>query len=186
MPQEYSPAEEVAEVARDLIDGDHTHLSTVRVEYVFASEPLKEKGKIVWGRAKKVGGLNAWLAAGTRKHDASQPEEFFVIEICKRTWDQLDDKSRKALVDHELTHCEVDLDTSKLSIRPHDLEEFNSIVRKYGLWRADVKLFVDSVKQKQLFDDGERGDEIIMKVDGKEVDITSQMNKARRRREASA
>jgi hypothetical protein len=153
MPQKFSPAPEVEDVARRLIDDFHPHLSTIRIDYVFASEPLKEKGKVVWGRAKKIGGLNAWLASETKFREAATPEEFFVIEICKQTWQQLDEKSRRALTDHELSHLDVDMETGKLSLLPHDLEEFNSIVRRYGLWRADVEFFIRAANgQKDLFE----------------------------------
>jgi hypothetical protein len=153
--QEYQPAPEVEDVARRLINDFHSHLATVRIDYVFAVEQLKEKGKLVWGRAKKISGLNAWLASETRMREAASPEEFFVIEIHKQTWQMLDEKSRKALVDHELHHCDVDMETSKLSTRPHDLEEFNAIVRRYGLWRDDIEFFIRAAKERErgLFDD---------------------------------
>src|SRR5262245_66584583 len=106
MPQKFQPAPEVEDVARDLINAHHSHLATVRIDYVFASDPLTEKGKVLWGRAKKVGGLNAWLASEAKFRDPVQPEEFFVIEIQKSVWQQLDQTSRRALVDHELTHCD--------------------------------------------------------------------------------
>lgn len=171
MPQEFQPAPEVEDVARDLIDAHHSHLATVRIDYVFASEPLKEKGKIVWGRTKKIGGLNAWLASDDKRRDAVLPKEFFVIEICKPVWRQLDEKSRKALVDHELTHCDIDPENSKLSLRPHDLEEFNVIVRRYGLWRADVQLFLEAAKERErgLFDDGDVFDRV---ADGPDVTVS--------------
>lgn len=155
MPQEYQPAPEVEDVARDLINDYHPHLATVRIDYVFAGEPLKEKGKVVWGRAKKVTGLNAWLASEDKNPDAAPPEEFFVVEIHRGTWLMIDEKSRRALVDHELYHLDVDIETSKLSIRPHDLEEFNAVVRRYGLWRVDVELFINAANQRErsLFDE---------------------------------
>lgn len=177
MPQEYSPAPEVEEIARDLIYSDHTHLASVRVEYIFASEEIKQNGKVVWGRAKKVTGLNAWLASEFERRDAKEAEEFFVIEIVRPIWLQLTEKEKKALVDHELTHCEVDLDTSRLSIRPHDLEEFTSIVQKHGLWRSDVEVFVEAAKQKPLFDRGY--DKVTMIVGEKEVDITDHLEASR-------
>lgn len=185
MPQEYSQAPEVKDVADDLIDLYHSHLATVRIDYVFVSETLREKGKDVWGRAKKVSGLNAWLADPGRDNAASVPDDFFVIEIAKAIWLQLDDKSRKALVDHELHHLDVDLDTGKLSLHPHDLEEFNGIVRRYGLWRADVEMFLEAAKQKeQLFD--EEDDTRVTLIHGdREVDITDHLERTRRR-EATA
>jgi len=141
MAQEYAPAPEVEAVAQELINNEHSHLGPVRIEYVFVSECPKVAGKIQWGRAKKVSGLNAYLAARTQQ--PGTPDDFFVIEIVKPVWEQLDEKSRTALVDHELTHCWVD-DEDGLSIKAHDLEEFNSIVRKYGLWRADIEMFIEA------------------------------------------
>jgi hypothetical protein len=156
MPQEYQPAPEVEEVARRLINDFHSHLATVRIDYVFTTEQLKEKGKVVWGRAKKVTGLNAWLASEDKLRDAVEPEEFFVMEIHRATWLQIDEKSRRALVDHELCHFWVG-ENGSLSIAAHDLEEFNAVVRRYGLWRADVEFFIKSAKERErgLFDDGD-------------------------------
>lgn len=150
MPQEYAPVPEVAKVTRQLINNEHSHLGPVRIEYVFVSECPKVAGKIQWGRAKKVSGLNAYLAS--ENQEPGIPDEFFVIEIVRPVWTQLDEKSKKALIDHELTHCWVD-DEDGLSIKPHDLEEFNAIVRKYGLWRDDVELFIEAAhasKQRDL------------------------------------
>jgi hypothetical protein len=164
MPQEYQPAREVEDVARRLINDYHPHLASVRIDYIFCTEQLKEKGKVVWGRAKKVSGLNAWLASEDRNPDAATPDEFFVVEIHLGTWLMLDEKSKKALVDHELHHLDVDIDTSKLSLLPHDLEEFNSIVRRYGLWRDDIEFFIRAAngKERGLFDD--RADQVLDRV----------------------
>jgi putative metallopeptidase len=189
MPQEYSPAPEVEDVARDLIHLYHTHLATVRIDYVFATEALKEKGKIVLGRAKKVSGLNAYIAAKDRGYESSQPEEFFVIEIHRGSWLQLSEKQRKALCDHELHHLDVDLDTNKLSLKPHDLEEFNAIVRRYGLWQPDVEFFVRAAREKErgLFEEEEGNREytqVTMQVGGKSYDITERLDAERRHRES--
>ncbi|HKQ90868.1 MAG TPA: putative metallopeptidase [Blastocatellia bacterium] len=152
MPQEYQPAPEVKEVARRLIDDFHTHLATVRIEYVFCVEQLKEKGKVVWGRAKKVSGLNAWLADEDRDYGAKSPDDFFVVEIHRATWLMIDEKSRRALVDHELCHFWVD-ENGNLAILGHDLEEFNAVVRRHGLWADDIKFFLEAAgRQKELFD----------------------------------
>jgi hypothetical protein len=137
-------------VANRLIDKHHSHLGPIRIEYYFLSEPIEERGKDVWGRARKVTGLNAYLALPVKPEQAIEPKGFFVIEIVKHVWGQLDEKSKLALVDHELCHCWVD-DEGNLKITPHDLEEFNSIVRRYGLWRDDVVAFLDAAQGK-LFD----------------------------------
>ena len=147
MAKEFEPAPEVEEVARDLINDYHTHLAPIRIEYVFVNECPKERGKAVWARAKKISGLNAWLAQPARR-ELTEPEEFFVIEVAKPIWLQLDGKARRALVDHELTHCDVD-SADRLAIRPHDLEEFNVIVRRHGLWRVEVEAFLEAARERQ-------------------------------------
>ena len=44
-----------------------------------------------------------------------------------------------------------DLETDnpiKLSVKPHDLEEFSCIVRRHGLWREDIEDFVNAALKK--------------------------------------
>jgi hypothetical protein len=156
MAQEYAEAPvEVVELANRLINSHHTHLEPIRIEYLFLSEPILERGKDVWGRARKVTGLNAYLAARERPQEAIEPRGFFVVELVKNIWNQLDSKSKDALMDHELSHCWVN-DDGSLAIKPHDLEEFNSIVRRHGLWRADIESFLNAAReQRSLFTDNE-------------------------------
>lgn len=134
--------DEVGPIARGAIDDWHPHLGPIRIEYVFVLDAPRKNGKVLWAQAKKIGGLNAWLAQ-EKLGEQPEPAEFFVIEVVKQIWDQLDEKSRLALLDHELSHCWVD-DNGKLSIQAHDLEEFNAVVRRHGLWRDDVQLFFEA------------------------------------------
>ena len=145
---EYTQAGDVGRIAEKLIDNYHTHLSGMRMEYIFLSESPKAKGKEVWGRAKLITGLNAFLATPTPE---SEPEPFFVIEISKPVWDVLDANARKALVDHELSHCELDEETGTPKIITHDLEEFGGVIKRWGLWRDSVEQFVEiGIAAKQL------------------------------------
>ncbi|HMV51003.1 MAG TPA: putative metallopeptidase [Blastocatellia bacterium] len=150
MANQYSPAPEVEQIAQALILDYHTHLSTARIKFVFCAEPSKRRGQIVWGKAKLVTGLNAWLV--TPEDERSEdPEPFFVLEIARLIWDQLDDKAQRALVDHELSHFDVDIDSGDYRLMPHDLEEFTSVVRRHGLWRPEVSEFVKAgAKQARL------------------------------------
>jgi predicted metallopeptidase len=152
MAQGYEPApQEVVELANDLIYEHHSHLGPIRIEYLFVSEPIVERGKEVWGRAAKVTGRNAYLAARERPQEAIEPRGFFVIELVKKVWELLDKKAKTALLDHELEHCWVK-DDGSLVIVPHDLEEFNNIVRRHGLWRVDIETFLAAAEgQRRLF-----------------------------------
>lgn len=153
----YFNAPAVEEIANDLIEKYHQHIIdfSVRIRYVFVDTTPVSKGKEVWGTCRKVTGLNAFLEDG--KQDG---EPFFVITISKDVWDVLPQDKQIALVDHELCHVSAeakqqkdeadgdsDLETDnpvKLSVKPHDLEEFSCIVRRHGMWREDIQDFVEA------------------------------------------
>lgn len=142
----YSPAPEVRAIADSLIPEHHEHLRRygVRIEYRFCAKPQKEKGRVTLGRARRITNLNAYLAGKPDRRTGELLEKpFFVITVFETAWKYgLSEKQRTALVDHELSHCwaEEDEETEevKLSIRPHDVEEFNAVVRRHGRWLEDV------------------------------------------------
>lgn len=162
----YRPAPAVERIAKDLIADHHVDLDGVRIEYVFRDKHTKSNGKPVMGKARKISGLNAYLGRGykdvtlttdgfsTRAGDIVDAEDFFVIEIAEDIWATLDQGQRVALVDHELTHCattyDEDADEVKLTIRPHDLEEFRSVVDRHGLWHPDLSRFAEVIPFQQL------------------------------------
>lgn len=163
----YCYSEELAEIGRRLVAQHHPDLvnfGAVEIRYIFRSEASKSNGKVVWGKARKVGGLGAFLAMDTDDAPTGEPpddpaEAFFVIEIAHDVWLLLSPKQKVALVDHELCHLSVALDEAgavRLSIRPHDLEEFEAILSRHSLWRPDLESFaVVAAKQLSLLQDGE-------------------------------
>jgi hypothetical protein len=142
MATEYQEAPEVKKIATMLIDSDHPHLMGARVEYVFVSPTPKSKNKDIWGRARKITGLPAWLSTEPTFRD-NVPDPFFVIEISKEIWDAIPSEQKLALVDHELSHCGYDDEKDCITTMSHDVEEFTGIVKRHGLWRSDVKRFVE-------------------------------------------
>lgn len=146
---EYRPAPSVQRIAEDLIREHHDHLADVRIEYAFRDKAAKKAGKTVFGTARKVGGLNAFLATDTDETGSDEVDDFFVIEIAEDTWRILDQFQRVALVDHELCHCVIEHDEEtgepKLKLKGHDLEEFRSIVDRHGLWEPELVSMADSM-----------------------------------------
>lgn len=156
---EYQVADEVAKVARPLIKNFHPHLNGMTIVYLFmnkrdkktgASVMPKSKGKALLGQAKLVSGLNAFLVSGATRTDGDEIEPFFVLLITKTAWERMKAKQREALVDHELAHMGIDDESGRPVILPHDLEEFNAIVRRHGLWSEDVQEFFKAAKQMPL------------------------------------
>lgn len=142
----YSEAPEVEVIARELIETTHPHLAGVRIDYLFRDTAVVSGGKVKYGSARKAQGLMAFMS----KEEAP----FFIIEIAQDRWADLPVKAKIALVDHELCHCGVEdvLDgeeviDQKLFMIKHDLEEFNDIVRRHGLWRADVSAFAAALSE---------------------------------------
>ena len=154
---EYTSAPDVAAIAETLIAQHHSHLDGIRVEFVFRDKAAKKNGKEVGGTARKVTGLNAFLARdGEQGGDYS--EDFFVIEIAEDIWTDLTPHQKRALVDHELMHCTIELDEKtdalKLGIRGHDIEEFAEIVQRHGVWSRDLVDFAAATKEQlDLFHD---------------------------------
>ena len=157
----YRPAKEVEDIALDLIPKYHGHLTdfNIKIEYAFVSKAPKSNGKEVWGTCRKITGLTAYIS------DNNSDEPFFVITISEPIWDILPKDKKIALVDHELCHAwaeanqsedDDEADPVKISLRPHDLEEFACIVRRHGVWRDDIEAFVNAALKSK---DGDANDE---------------------------
>lgn len=159
MPQEYRPASEAKELAIELVaEVDcHRHLIDYRVEFIFLTESVKSKGTELWGRPRVVSGLNAWLATPDQPDSARKPTSFFVIEISESVWNVINDRQRKALVDHYLSSCRTNEgeDSTGLRIAYPDVVEFSGVIERHGLYRDELEKFVNKaleVRQQGLFD----------------------------------
>lgn len=155
---EYWRAPEVERIANELIVKHHDHLSRtdVLIKCVFRDPPAKSRGKLVLGKARKVSGLSAYLVGleHNDRLDDGEPHDFFVVEIAHEPWQGLTGRQRHALVDHELCHLDVELPDDegdrKLCMRSHDLEEFEEVVKRHGLWQPKVVQFAETAKSAQL------------------------------------
>lgn len=146
MPVTYTPAPEAAKIGRQLIATHHQDLDSERIEYIFRSEAAITAGRAIWGKARKISGLNAYLATVPDGEDPPEDgvDPFFVIELAADIWETLSGKERIALVDHELSHCQIRLNASGTptpTIVPHDVEEFEGVIRRHGLWNTGVRHF---------------------------------------------
>jgi predicted RNA-binding protein YlqC (UPF0109 family) len=156
----YKPAPPVEQIGRKLIGKHHTDLADVDVVFVFRSEHAERHGQQVWGKARKVSGLNAFLyhlAAATGAgeqplQDEDSVEAFFVIEIAEDIWWILTPAQKEALVDHELSHCRTKLNKDEqivLYVAPHDVEEFASVLGRRGMWRPNIRALLKAAKAGQ-------------------------------------
>lgn len=144
-------AREVKDIARELITDFHPYLADETIVYIFRSEHSEKDGDAVYGTAKKVSGLNAYLAFrsihGGEEDGPIAPESFYIIDIAHDVWLALTGPQRIALVDHELSHIGAD------GMRGHDVEEFRGVIERHGLWRPNLVDFIAAAQQEPLFDD---------------------------------
>lgn len=69
-----------------------------------------------------------------------------ILEIDWEIWRRFKAEQRLALIDHELHHLVYDLEKERLGIVGHDVEEFGSIVRRWGLWRPNLVTFAGAAR----------------------------------------
>lgn len=126
MTYEQAP-QSVVNLVEAIINEFHPELSGVDIGVLFKDEATKKGGKLVLGQARKAPPI---LKAYEYLH--------FLIILAKDQWDRMTAPQRRALIDHELCHCLYDYEREQASIRPHDIEEFNEIIDRHGLWTSDL------------------------------------------------
>ena len=132
-------------LVRDLVAEFHTDIAEAKIALCWINSVKPDRdGHLLWGRAKKIGELEKEF----HEHD-------FVIILNKQVWRTLPEKGKRALVDHELSHCGVECDEKtgepRYHTKKHDVEDFVGVVRRHGLWKSDLEQFVNAaLKREQM------------------------------------
>lgn len=144
--EEKDPAWKILE---EVVGKHHSHLAEAKIALVYEHDMKADRdGHMVLGRARKVGKLERSF----REHD-------FTILLNAQAWAVFPESAKRALLDHEHCHCgskSNDAGERTYYIRKHDLEEFEEVVRRHGIWRSDVLRFVNAAlerEQRPLFPD---------------------------------
>lgn len=154
----YRKAAAVQMVADDLIFEHYPELDAVGVRCVFIDKTAKSKGREVWARAKKVGGLNGFLAYGEDNlPDSYSEHEFFVIEVSEEKWERLKAPARRAMIDQQLSSCEIEHDEETgfvkgLAVVGPDVAVNREIVERHGLWFEELAELVEAGAEQLTLD----------------------------------
>jgi len=139
----------VVAVADDIRKAFHEEIAEAEIAWVFIETAPQKGGTLRLGVAKKSSPLYRALA----KVD-------FAIVISKDTWDDMSVAQRRALLDHELSHCAPKENKKGERVgwrtRRHDLEDFTSVVGRHGLLWSAQRLYIEAASNKQLELDLER------------------------------
>ena len=68
-----------------------------------------------------------------------------LIVLAEDEYSRMNSLRRKALIDHELCHIILNPNTSNWTTKAHDINEFNEIIERYGLWSTDLMLIGPTV-----------------------------------------
>jgi hypothetical protein len=130
----------------------HDHDMTVAI--LMKEGELKLRSQLVAGLAALPDAQGAMkpLFAWLLEDKLGYPPDFLII-LSADFWAEASDRDREALVVHEALHCGHAKDaygslrfnsstgSPIIGIMPHDVEEFEAVVRRYGAWTPDLKTF---------------------------------------------
>ena len=119
--QKFFEADEVKEMGKWIINKWRTDLRNISIAYVFKQKASKSGDNVTLGAAKTESDLNKVL----HTYEA-------VIIIGFDTWVGMDLDQKLRLVDHELEHLAIDAEKGKLGTVPHPVEEFPSVIQRWG------------------------------------------------------
>lgn len=147
-------------MVRELVELYHEDLRDARIAVAFNLNWRPDvDGRLTVGKIKRATDLDRELASFD-----------LVLIVLRRFWndDETTDAQRRALLDHELQHATLALDSDlepiedergrkQYRLRKHDIEEFSAVVERHGLYKKDLERFAKSImksKQGSLFDQG--------------------------------
>ncbi len=141
---------------------EHVHLREAVIGALWTNVPNAKNGRIVLAQAEKGDpmAMGKWAKARARLQVTEWFGEIpdFILTFDAGYADSCSDAEMCALVEHELMHCGQAVDEfgqPKFSqstglpvwtMKGHDIEEFTSIVRRYGADAAHARAFIDAAK----------------------------------------
>lgn len=139
---QYTDAEMVEQIARELIPTYHPEIASANMRFVFKTKPSMKNGRPVMGTVRKVSGVMKYLT-----------EIDFLMEVALECFNPLSAEQRRALVDHLLERCTGDEDQQdsgapmKWKLREPDVQEFSTILGRYGAWNDGLVAFQNAMQQ---------------------------------------
>lgn len=127
-------------ILEDVLENNHAHLKEAKVGIAWRlGWRINTDGHLKLGQCRKRGDLD-------RELDGFD----FIVLLNKEAWPTLNPKQKRAVIDHELCHAQIvidsdgqpkknDRDRLVCRIKGHDTEEFRAVVERHGLWTADLE-----------------------------------------------
>lgn len=139
-------------IARELIDTDecleYIRESNVTIVYLSSELEKKSKRKLVFGECEKVPDRYKWAVPCD-----------FTITVFEPNVERFTGEQLRILIFHELLHIGIEKDGNEESyfVRPHDIEDFEEVLRRYGMRWADDAIGEVERAGSRYSDDDEEG-----------------------------
>lgn len=186
---------ELYALMEELIDEFHDHLIGAKIALAWChSWKPDPDGILTLGKCKKAADLDRQL------HNRD-----FVILLNHAVWTvaEFTDEQKRALLDHELCHADIALDSEGESqvtadgrtvyrIKKHDLEEFQCIVERHGCWKKHIEEFARAALERgrsPLFasDEGDDDTKVSISLGGEPpIELGTMKEATRKMRRAAA
>jgi hypothetical protein len=131
----------VYNVMAELINEYHSDLRNCKIKCLFYDKPRKRSGKVILATAEAVSPKFNYLTGID-----------FIISVYVEAWGIMVDQEKKALLDHELTHCFIGENKDGepvYTILPHDVEDFRVIIERYGAdWADNIHVNDDDIEEE--------------------------------------
>lgn len=121
--------EEYAKIAKRLIDREplleFIRQSEATILYLSSDKEKKSRGRLVAGECECINPKYKWAIPCD-----------FTITVYEPNVITFNDEQMEILLFHELLHVKIDINddgTEKYSVNPHDVEEFRTIIDRYGI-----------------------------------------------------
>ena len=136
----------------------HKHLAMLNIFPIFIEKDnLDYAAKVC--KTSKTG--NLYASIGTCITGSIEEKPAVLVDVLliinKDAWIVMTDEQKLACIDHELTHVHVDEDSGKVSLLPHDVEEFASVIERHGLWREELKMMNKAVNRNRQVEGADEG-----------------------------
>lgn len=137
-PRGFALSDEVADVARDIIDAHATmaDLGQLRIAYLFNYARTRGDARGMHTVAKAIKAPALWSTLS--EYDGA-------VWVQADAWASMNDRQHRAVVLHELLHFLVD-EQGKLTLVLHDVEEFTQVVAEYGPWEGGLDAMAEQFR----------------------------------------
>ncbi len=135
--KEFIEDESLIELANKVIeDNNLDYLNGVRIKYLLVTPQIS---KTCVGRCIKSSVELKYFS-----------ETDYLIEFSNKVWEKIDEKTKEFVMLHELKHILIinkEDGETVMSLAPHDVQDFSSILKKYGVdWFTNFSTQVSSIQ----------------------------------------